>query len=121
MQDLLDSTIVIDHLNGIAVAGAFIASSEAPAISIITWIEVMAGLAPGQAESAGRWLLKNLELLSLSESISEEAVKIRRLGRLKLPDAIILATARSHGLRLVTRNTKDFRPEDDDILVPYRL
>ena len=66
-------------------------------------------------------MLSLFEVLSLSAAVADVAATIRRERRLKLPDAIILATARSHGLRLVTRNTKDFRPEDGDILVPYRL
>jgi hypothetical protein len=38
-----------------------------------------------------------------------------------MPDAIILATAKCHGLTLATRNTKDFDPADPGIVVPYRL
>jgi predicted nucleic acid-binding protein len=53
--------------------------------------------------------------------VAEEAVRIRRQRRLKLPDAIILATARVHGLVLVTRNTKDFDPADPAIRIPYAL
>jgi predicted nucleic acid-binding protein len=40
---------------------------------------------------------------------------------MKLPDAVILATARTHGLPLLTRNTRDFPAGDPTILVPYTL
>jgi predicted nucleic acid-binding protein len=36
-----------------------------------------------------------------------------------MPDALIAATARIHGARLVTRNTRHF-PMLDDLLVPYQ-
>ena len=44
----------------------------------------------------------------------------RNLG-LKIPDAIILATARCHRLQLVTRNTRDFPESLGGVQVPYRL
>ncbi|WP_256565294.1 PIN domain-containing protein [Dyadobacter chenhuakuii] len=37
-----------------------------------------------------------------------KAAEIRKLHNLKLPDAIIAATAMVYNLTLVTRNTKDF-------------
>jgi predicted nucleic acid-binding protein len=37
-----------------------------------------------------------------------------------LLDALIAATAKLHGVRLVTRNVRHF-PMLDDVLVPYRL
>jgi len=40
----------------------------------------------------------------------------------KLPGAFQAALAEEHGLRLVTRNTKDFSPEKHAfVLVPYKL
>jgi predicted nucleic acid-binding protein len=44
---------------------------------------------------------------------------LRREIRLKLPDAIILASARANGLLLVTRNHRDFPRKDSDIRIPY--
>ena len=44
----------------------------------------------------------------LTPEVAEEAVRLRKEHHLKLPDAIIYATARAHGCLLVTRNTKDF-------------
>ena len=120
-SDLLDSAIVIDHMNGIAAATAYLELLESPGISIVTWIEVMAGLRDPQSEALGRTLLRSFELVPLSEAIAEEAVRIRRDRRLKLPDAIILATARQIGCPLVTRNTKDFSTDDPGIVVPYRI
>ncbi len=39
----------------------------------------------------------------------ELSVEIRRKKKMKLPDAIIAASAVHHGLILVTRNIKDFK------------
>ncbi len=120
-SEVLDSTVIIDHLNGIATATAVIEAADSPAISVVTWIEVIAGLRGPLSEANGRRLLASFELAALSDDIAEETIRIRRDRRLKLPDAIILATARQLGCPLVTRNTKDFPEDDPDIVVPYRL
>ncbi|HEY5475092.1 MAG TPA: PIN domain-containing protein [Tepidiformaceae bacterium] len=120
-SEVLDSTVVIDHLNGITAARDVIERSESPAISIITWIEVLAGVRNPAEERAGRELLANLTVVPLSEEIAEDAVRLRRTKHLKLPDAVILATARSLGVPLVTRNTKDFGASEPGIEIAYRI
>ena len=49
-----------------------------------------------------RTLLSAMRALPLSEGVEDEAIRIRRLRRVKLPDALILGTARAHGLKLLT-------------------
>ncbi len=121
ISELLDSTVIIDHLNGIKAAAAVIAQSESPGISVITWIEVLAGLHEPGSEARGRLLLSTFEVIPLTEAIAEETVRLRRRRHLKLPDAVILASARVHDIPLVTRNTKDFPASDPAIRVPYTL
>ena len=120
MRALFDSNILIDYLNGIAAAKTELARYENPAISVITWIEVMVGAAQ-KADPATRGFLANFERIGVNEAISENAVVLRRAMRLRIPDAIILATARSENLLLVTRNSKDFGPASPGIRVPYRV
>jgi predicted nucleic acid-binding protein len=45
----------------------------------------------------------------VDEIVAEKAVEIRRNGKVKLADAVIAATALSHGLQLATRNAGDFK------------
>lgn len=118
---LLDTCILIDHLNGLAEATSFLRSVEDPAISQITWIEVMVGARGEVEDRALRSLLRTFEVLSVDEDVAEAAVRLRRARRLKVPDAIILATAQIHGRKLATRNTRDFPEPDPEIVVPYRL
>jgi predicted nucleic acid-binding protein len=53
--------------------------------------------------------------------IAERAVDVRQTDRLKLPNAIIRATALERSALLVTRNTKDFPSDQPGIRVPYVL
>ncbi|KIA91413.1 twitching motility protein PilT [Pedobacter kyungheensis] len=46
---------------------------------------------------------------NLSEEIVQNTIKIRKLHKIKLPDAIIAATAITNKLTLITRNTADFK------------
>ena len=117
--ELVDSTILIDYLNGIP--GAARAVRPDSSMSIISWIEVLAGTRTDTDESIARAFLARLDVLDLSHAVAEEAVRVRRERRLKLPDAMIWATARVYALTLVTRNTKDFPANDPFVRVPYTL
>jgi hypothetical protein len=90
------------------------------AISTITAIEVLAGAAD-QEWRAVRALLDDFDELPLDAAVRDEVARLRRDTRLKLPDAIIWATARVHRLPLVTRNSRDFPAGDPQVIIPYAL
>jgi len=117
---LLDSNILIDQLRLVPQARAELARYDDRAISIITWIEVMVG-APPALEDSTRVFLSGFVVVNVDASIAEEASQLRRAYRLKLPDAIIWASARRTGRLFVTRNTKDFPSDDPGVRIPYRL
>ena len=119
MKVLFDTNIVIDALNGIASAHEEFASAEEHFISTISRIEVFAGYRNDADDAGARAVLARITELIIDAAVAEESVTLRRTTRLKLPDAIILATARVHGLTLSTRNTKDFSPTDPTIRIPY--
>lgn len=121
MRVLLDSVILIDHLNGVTAATEFLAAHAATAsISAITRAEVFAGLTEAQARRVIP-LLDRFAFLPMDAEIADEAARLRRKTRLKLPDAIQAAFAVHHGLRLATRNTKDFPvARFPFVIVPYR-
>ena len=83
-------------------------------------MEVMTGAKTAVDEEVRRAFLGHFRLLPLSAQIAEEAVALRRKHRLKLPDAIIWATAKSESCLLVSRNTKDFPKGQPGVRFPYR-
>ncbi|MFM8525216.1 MAG: type II toxin-antitoxin system VapC family toxin [Cyanobacteriota bacterium] len=117
---LLDTNILIDVLRGEAVALAWLEQQQRPQISVITWIEVLVGCREGETSRVHDWL-ESFPRLPLDEAIAAETVRLRQRHGLKIPDAIILATARCSDLSLATRNVKDFPLELGGVLHPYRL
>lgn len=116
-----DSNILIDALNGFAPARAEIARVDRPCISRMVWTEVL-------SKESGP-TLRNVEIFlsgflieEVDAEIARHAAALRReRPRLKLPDAIVLASAQVRQRILVTRNTKDFPASMPGIRVPYAL
>jgi predicted nucleic acid-binding protein len=120
-SSLYDTNILIDHLNGIVKATRELERTGDPAISMITWIEVMTGASSPEEEAILRSFLLNFECLPVSSAVAERAAIVRRQMRLKMPDAIILATAEDSARVLVTRNVKDFPAGMRGVKTPYRV
>ena len=108
LNALFDNNILVDYLNGISAAKAEVDLYDDKAISIITWMEMQIGTDEADQMSVDRFLSK-FTLLTLDAKVSAKAVALRRKRRIKLPDAIIWATALAESRLLVTRNVKNFR------------
>lgn len=119
---LLDSVILIDHFNGLAPSTDYLRQVARQAkISAITRAEVLVGFEPSEAAPA-RQLLDSFLTISIDATIADLAAELRRSARWRLPDAIQAAVAIHHGLRLATRNVKDFPPDRFEfVVVPYEL
>ena len=120
VKALFDTNILIDYLNGIEAAREEIEAYESPLISPITWMEVMVG-AEADENHPIRGFLQRFSPVPLDTVVAERAVSIRRIRKMRLPDAIVWASAQSQDALLVTRNTRDFPADAPDVRVPYRL
>jgi hypothetical protein len=121
IKRLLDSVILIDHLNGIDKATRFILKlqPEQTAISVITRAEILAGLEEEDKKVVVA-LLDQYKLLIIDQPVADMAADLRRVHRWKLPDAFQAALALHHKIKLTTRNTKDFDPKKLDFVeIPY--
>jgi predicted nucleic acid-binding protein len=124
---------VVTLLDSVAVAGfldrddAFHTAADAPIrelagrdaliVSVITYAELLTGAGLGHhAQSAVRGFFEQLidEIYSVDRAVAERAAQLRsRTPSLKMPDALILATADLYGAELVV--TGDDRWTDIDI------
>jgi predicted nucleic acid-binding protein len=120
---LLDSVILIDHLNDIPEANRFVLALDpgATAISVITRAEILAGVEP-EDEPLVKSLLDQFHLLIIDKSIADLAASLRRGRNWKLPDAFQASLCVYHKIKLATRNTRDFNPQKYDFVeVPYEI
>ncbi len=120
MKLVFDTNILIDYLKGIGAAKEIIENYRDKLISIITWMEVLVGTKP-EHQQVTKSFLRQFTVVEVNSSIAQIAVFIRQEYKIKLPDALILATAEQYNALLVTRNTKDFSEDNPAVLVPYRL
>jgi predicted nucleic acid-binding protein len=120
---LLDSAVLIDHLRGVGQATKWLGRlrpGEAM-ISVITRAEVLSGGTPEEGISAFE-LCEQFDCLPLTKEIADRAAELRRARHWKLPDAFQAALAIAHGLKLATRNVKDFSKDKDSFaFFPYKL
>ncbi len=64
-------------------------------------------------------MLRVFNLLYIDQKIVDMVIQIRREVSIRLPDAIIAATAKSANLHLVTRNIDDFKKVKIQIANPF--
>ena len=120
MSDIyFDTNIIIDALARRPQALAELRRATRPWISRMTWIEVLAGV-PTPAREETEAYLQHYSIRELTAEIARRAADLRFHRRsLKLPDAVIFASAQEHGAILVTRNVKDFPANMPGVRVPY--
>ena len=103
MADILvDTDIFIDHLRG---ARELRPGRHRLHYSVITRAELFAG---NTATDLTATLLTPFRELGVDRSIAERAGRVRRESGVRLPDALIAATALEGGMALATRNRSDF-------------
>lgn len=122
MKYLLDSTLLIDHLNNVDAASEFLEEHhELCCVSVITVNEVLTGSEPDEIE-AHQLILDQFPCLEIDLLTAKAAAALRRQHRWKLADAMQATLALRSKLKLVTRNTRDFNPKKHDfVMVPYSI
>lgn len=111
---VFDSSAVILYFNDALSAAALAVIDQAiedgtGAISVVTRAEVLAW-PQHTAQSLQEAItgMASFEQLNVDAAVADEAARIRRECNLKLPDALIAATATLRGLAVVAANARDF-------------
>lgn len=69
-----------------------------------------------------RYLIDLANLYYITDNVINQTIKLRKKYKIKLPDAIIAATAIVNNLVVITRNVKDFEIIKDIYVVnPYNM
>ncbi|WP_028522508.1 type II toxin-antitoxin system VapC family toxin [Runella limosa] len=107
---LIDTNAASDYLGGRLPVGGLqfmdTIVNDAPIISIINRIELLGHNQAGIEKF--KILVASCIVVELTESVILKVIAIRKSRRIKIPDAIIAATALVYDLTLITHNLSDF-------------
>lgn len=120
-----DTGIVIDALLGIEQGRAELRRALNQTgrawLSRMAWVEIMSKSSGTELREMERFLA-GFAIDEIDSEIADRAAALRRERKgIRLPDAVILATALVRGRVLVTRNIKDFPAAMPGIRIPYTL
>ena len=107
MKSLLDTNIILYLLGG-KLAGSL--GTGQYYVSVISEIELLSYPSlNSEAESQIRSFLSNITLVNLTQEVKESAIRLRRRHNLKLPDAIIAASALTLDAEILTNDLQLLR------------
>ncbi|MFB2121414.1 type II toxin-antitoxin system VapC family toxin [Parapedobacter sp. 2B3] len=123
---LIDSNSVIYYLEGsLPVLGMSFMDdviNDIPNISIVTKIEVLGFKMSKQDARLMGDFVDAANVIGLTDAIADKTIELRKNQKIKLPDAVIAATALFHGLVLISRNLSDFkRIADLKVISPHDM
>ena len=121
---LIDSNVIIDYLNGVLPErGKELLFAAEPIISIITQIEISGYSKLSELDKIKiSELIRSATIYDVDQQIATKTILIREDRKIKLPDALIAATALHYNLTLVTRNVSDFDGiETLSVINPYSI
>lgn len=119
-RGLFDSNIIV-YLSKREIPLSIVDQFDEIFISVITYVEILGYVFDDPKEELFiKELLSVFKTIYIDQYIADIAVKIRKKKRIKLPDAIIAATAISEGLNLVTRNIEDFQDIEVKLTNPFK-
>jgi predicted nucleic acid-binding protein len=111
---VVDTSVLIDHLRGDNRARAALARAqdEGLAASVLTQVEILAGMRPAE-EHGTRVLFGAIEWLDVDEDLAARAGALaqrylRSHPGVEVVDYVIAATTERLGARLLTRNRNHF-------------
>ena len=119
MSAVFDTSIVVDYLRGYKPTVSAFQRFPHRAITVATWVEIMAETPEGLSV-ATREFLRTFERLAISEGISDRALALmQKHPGLKLRHAIPWATALANELIYITRDLPE-EWADKGLWIPYR-
>ena len=107
---ILDTNIIIYLSQEKLKMTDFASKGDKLCISIISYMESLGHPFKNKEEEIiVKSLCDNCEIFNLTKQITDKTIEIRKQFKVKLPDAIIAASALVNKAILVTANVKDFK------------
>jgi predicted nucleic acid-binding protein len=114
---LLDTNAIINLLKNEDVNFPVIDRAEVFFVSVITEIELLCYKDLAEEDETGiKELLNESCIINIDMKIKEEAIELKKKNTIKLPDAVICATAVVNNLTLVTDDERLFNIEGLNVI-----
>jgi len=115
---ILDSNVIIDAVRNLIDIERSIFQFKDIYISLITYIEVLGYNFKDENEKLlTSQILGMFVIINPDVEIADLTIRYRKMKKIKVPDAIILATARKLNAILLTSNIADFKNIDADVVI----
>jgi predicted nucleic acid-binding protein len=115
---ILDSNVIIDAVRKLIDIEKSIFRFKRLYISLITYIEVLGYNFKDENEKLlTSQILGMFEIINPDIEIADLTINYRKIRKIKIPDAIILATARKLNAILLTSNIFDFKNIDENVTI----
>jgi predicted nucleic acid-binding protein len=117
-KGLLDSNVIIDASKGILSIEDLINQYDYLYTSIISYVETLGYRFDDESEKAlVLQILGQLQIIDLNQQIADIAIEYRQRRKIKLPDALVLATAKHIQAVLLTSDVADFKNVDPSVKI----
>jgi predicted nucleic acid-binding protein len=123
-KGLLDSNVIIDISKGNLSTESIIKDYDYLYTSIISYVETLGYQFTDEEEKElVLEVLKQVEIVDLNKTIAHIAIQYRQRRKIKLPDALVLATAKYLDADLLTSDVADFKNVDSSVrlVTPRKL
>ncbi|GAA4198141.1 type II toxin-antitoxin system VapC family toxin [Pedobacter jeongneungensis] len=113
---IFDTNIVIYLSKKLLAPEEVFAENKTYSISIISKMELLGYAFKNKLEEKYiNELIDSLNIIPLNDAVVNTTIAIRKVNRIKLPDAIIYATAQVMNGKLLTNNIADFEKVDGNV------
>ncbi|MBO6585087.1 MAG: type II toxin-antitoxin system VapC family toxin [Gracilimonas sp.] len=120
---IVDTNIFIDFLKGNEDAVHFIQKNQPVSTSVVVVSELYSGVKTKAEMNELGSFLSFVNKIDVTEAIARKAGLLRRKYHkshgIKIPDAIIAATAEQQGVPIATLDKKHFSVLTNNLIIPY--
>jgi predicted nucleic acid-binding protein len=117
-KGLLDSNIIIDASKGIISIQEITVDYDFLYASLISYVETLGyNFADIEEVKIVEQILNSIEIVDLTKEIADIAIEYRKMKKIKLPDALVLATSKYLKADLITSDIMDFQNVDNSVKI----
>jgi len=117
-KGVLDSNVIIDASKGIISTQNIVNEYDYLYSSIISYVENKGyNYSDNEEKEIVTQILNSVEIVDVNKEIADIAINYRKIKKIKLPDALVLATAKYLNADLLTSDVSDFQNIDKSVKI----